>query len=96
MAKRRKSRAPKSDDGARNVVTVRLGRAHVQQLERVATLAGVTVEIVSTVLLALGILREVSQLQAAGQLPPHPVQRPQRRPVWRTKIQNRKLVASRR
>jgi len=96
MAKRRKGSGPKSDDGARGVISVRLGPEHMQLLEHVAHLTGVPVQIVSTVILAMGLLREVNNLRAAGQLPLRPLAQSRRNTPWRTKIQNRKLVASRR
>ena len=65
MAKRKKSaRTPEQ----LHTVTLRLPREHAQVLAHAAQLAGLDVSTVARVILALGILRELSRQDAAQQL----------------------------
>src|SRR5262245_45213116 len=63
--KRKSTRRPNK----RMTVTVTFHREHAQALREIARLAGVSVSVVGSVLLALGALRETAKMRAAGKLP---------------------------
>jgi len=65
MAKsKRKGAAPRPNKSSQ-AISLRLGRAEMQVLQRVAQLAGVPVDTVAAVILAQGVLVELAKLRAA-------------------------------
>lgn len=69
MSKSKRKSAARRPSKAAQAISLRLGRAEMQVLQRVAQLAGVSVDTVAAVILAQGVLIELAKLRAARKQP---------------------------